>query len=109
MRGVIQVTVIAICTVLMSCGEPTTGSETAWCDEQLDSEMMTRALRGQTPENVSRQAIEHCVLVPAGTAISDIKEEENAFGQIYVEATVVRPDNGQEARLWARKGLSGLK
>lgn len=98
-----------LCAMLIGCGGQTTGSETAWCDEQLNTDMMTRALKGQAPENVSRQALEQCVLVSAGTAVSDMKEVENAFGQIYVEATIVRPDTGKEERLWARKDLAGLE
>lgn len=109
MRKLTSVSLALMCTVMASCGGPTTGAETAWCNERLDADMMTRALKGQTPENVSREALEHCVLVPAGTAISVADEVENDFGQIYVEATIVRPDTGKEERLWARKDLAGLK
>ena len=92
------------------CGGPSsTGAETAWCGEQLDSDMMARALRAEAPENVQRQALEHCVLIPAGTPLTIVSEVENDFGQIYVEADIVRPDTDEEARLWARKDLAGLE
>lgn len=109
MRGITYICTGVVCAALVGCGGQTTGAETAWCDEQLNTDMMTRALKGQTPENVSRQALEQCVLVPAGTTVSGVEEAENAFGQIYVEAAIVRPDTGKEERLWARKDLAGLE
>lgn len=94
---------------LSACGNQVTNSETAWCDEQLDSERMARALRGHGPQALQDEAKTHCVLVAAGVPIDIVDDIENDFGQIYLQGDLVRPDTGKTARLWAREDLAGLE
>lgn len=94
--------------IFAACGSQTIESETAWCDEQMDSERMTRALRGHGPDALQEEAKAHCVLVPAGVPVDIVDDVENDFGQIYVQGDLVRPDTGKTARLWTRRDLAGL-
>ncbi|MBI1180174.1 MAG: hypothetical protein GC201_06415 [Alphaproteobacteria bacterium] len=83
--------------------------ETAWCDQMLESDMMARALRGQTVGDAVATAKAHCVLVPAGTAYTAKQETTNEFGQAYLQAEVVRPDTGKTALMWVREAAAGIK
>lgn len=103
-RAAIGVVLLA----LAACGEGVT-LETAWCDEMLESDMMARALRGETIGEAVDQAKQHCVLIPAGTPFSVIEETTNDFGQAYIQADVTRPDTGQTATLWVRKAAAGIE
>lgn len=93
---------------LAACGAQVTSSETAWCDEQMDSERMARGLRGHGPQSIQQEAKAHCVLVGAGAQVDIVDEVENHFTQIYIQGELMRPDTGKTALLWARKDLAGL-
>jgi hypothetical protein len=95
--------------LLASCGRGDAVTiETAWCDEMLESDMMARALRGQTVGEAVGRAQAHCVLIPPGTPYAEKQEVENDFGQAYIQAEVTRPDTGETALLWVRKAAAGI-
>jgi hypothetical protein len=107
-RGRARAALLLGACALAACAEAAT-VETAWCDEMLESDMMARALRGEAAGEAVAQARAHCVLVPAGTAFTVLEEAENAFGQTYLKAEVVRPDTGETAALWVRKAAAGIE
>jgi hypothetical protein len=108
MRPVLAPLLVSL-ALLAGCGQGERITiETAWCDEMLESDMMARALRGQTVGQAVARAKDHCVLVPPDTPYSVAQEIENDFGQTYVQARIQRPDTGEEALMWVRAAAAGI-